>query len=36
MSKVGAKQCLSTDELSYLLDVAGLQKRIAVKMNKIL
>jgi hypothetical protein len=36
IGRVGAKQCLSTEELSYLLDVAGLQKRIAIKMNKIL
>jgi len=36
LSKVGIKQCLSTDELSFLLDVAGLHKRVAFKMNKIL
>lgn len=35
-SKIGAKQCLSTEELNYLLDLAGLQKRVAKKMNKIL
>jgi hypothetical protein len=34
INRIGAKQCISTEELSYLLDLTGLQKRIALKMNK--
>jgi hypothetical protein len=36
ISRIGAKQCISTEELSYLLDRTGLQKRIALKMNKFM
>jgi hypothetical protein len=36
INRIGAKQCISTEELSYLLELTGLQKRIALKMNKFL
>lgn len=36
LGRVGAKQAINTEELAYLLDLAGLQKRIALKMNKFL
>ena len=36
INRIGAKQCISTEELSYLLDLTGLQKRIALKMNKFM
>ena len=34
LGRVGVRQCISTEELEYLLELAGLEKRIALKMNK--
>lgn len=36
INRIGAKKCISTEELSYLMDLTGLQKRIALKMNKFM
>lgn len=36
VSKMGAKQCLSMEELNYLLSLAGLERRIGLKMNKVM